>query len=119
MSVEMKWQVDERTIRDCPGNRTELEWRKAVREMEEKLRSHAERCSKCGQSLHGHSKYVVHETQAWLSVDGDLPRNRWGLSANAPTLTVARKLQKFMGPRATIWIRTSQDDRGATYEVLS
>lgn len=47
--------------------------------------------------------YRVTETEDWLPTDSGLPRGRWALAASAPTLAAARKIQKFLGPRATVW----------------
>ena len=103
MSSEMQWQVDERTIRDCPGDRTEVEWRAAVSRLEKELTG-TSRCTTCGQPLHAVEKYQITETESWLPSHARLPRGRWGLSAMTYTLTAAKKLRKFMGPRATIYV---------------
>ena len=117
---EPQWQIDERTIRDCPGGRTEIEWRASVKKLSKALRSRRGRCRTCGQSIGGgFSLYVVKETESWLSGDGDLPRGRWALSADADTLRAANRLKIFMGPRARIWKRISVDEGGsASYEPV-
>src|SRR5581483_6054210 len=110
---EMQWQIDERTIRDCPGNRTEQEWRQAVLELEDKLKGIERHCSKCGQSLNTASfKYVVTETESWLPSCAELPRGRWGLTAHARTIHHAKRLREFMGERATIWVRRDRQPKG-------
>ena len=109
--------VDARTIRDCPGNRTEEEWRAAVRALEEKLQ-HNERCSKCGHEREYSDKYVVTETEGWLPAGNDLPRDRWALSVQTPTLRAARRLRRFMGSRAVIWVRTGREKNSTTYEKV-
>ena len=113
-----QWQIDEVTIRDCPGNRTEVEWREAVRALEKKLQGGEGHCSKCGQSLANDNRYHISETKAWLPCDGDLPRNRWALSAHTSTLKAARAMQKFMGKRAVIWVRTKREGQSTTYRQL-
>lgn len=117
---EMQWQIDERTIRDCPGNRTEAEWREAVRQLEAKLRGKDRCCSKCGQTV-GESafKYVVTETESWLPSFAKLPRDRWGLITHARTIHHAKKLREFMGKRATIWVRRERQPKsgGTAYKL--
>ena len=110
--MAMQWEVDERTIRDCPGGRTEVEWREAVRSLEASVQV-AARCHSCGQSLHTVKKYRVTETEEWLPSRAGLPRGRWGLSATAYTLAGAKKLKALMGPRATIWASHEKNGRGS------
>jgi ribosomal protein S27AE len=113
-----KWQIDERTIRDCPGNRTELEWKAALHEMETRLQGKDTTCSKCGQSICASHKYAVTETEEWLPGKSDLPRGRWGITLYAPTLRAARQLQKFMGQRASIWVRTKVEGNSSSYRKV-
>jgi DNA repair exonuclease SbcCD ATPase subunit len=117
-SSELQWQIDERTIRDCPGNRTELEWKVAVGQLEERLQGHDKTCPTCGQSIQASHKYNVTETEEWLPSKSDLPRGRWALHAHTPTLRAARILQRFMGPRATVWVRTEIEGNSSSYKKV-
>jgi hypothetical protein len=114
----MKWEVDAETIRDCPGDRTEVEWRIAVREKQAELQGPSTTCQACGQEIAKSHKYIVTETEEWLPASADLPRGRWALSAHLPTLAAAREMQRFMGPRATVWIQTARKNNSATYRQL-
>jgi ribosomal protein L34E len=73
--MTMQWEIDERTIRDCPGGRTEVEWREAARKLEKEVQG-TSRCHTCGQSLREVEKYRVTETEEWLPAKCDLPRGR-------------------------------------------
>jgi len=118
---EMQWQIDERTVRDCPGNRTEAEWREAVIRRAEKLNGQKS-CSKCKQEISTSGmRYYVTETESWLPSGTSepksykpLPRGRWAQHASARTLSIARKLREFMGKRATIWERCKRQPKGGT-----
>jgi hypothetical protein len=111
-------QFDERTVRDCPDNRTELEWKEAVNELEARLQGHDKTCPTCGQSIQASHKYNVTETEEWLPGKSDLPRGRWALHAHTPTLRAARILQRFMGPRATVWVRTEIEGNSSSYKKV-
>jgi hypothetical protein len=111
-------EIDARTIRDCPNGMTEFEFKTAVAALEKKLNTKHERCSKCGHSLGGRSKYVITETPEWLGSDAKLPRSRWAVHTKAHTLRDARQFQRLLGPKAVIWVRESLQENGATYKKL-
>lgn len=113
---EMPWERDRRTVRDCPGNRTENEWRAAVQELADKLAKGHNHCLTCGQSIDTHAPFHVSETEEWLPGNTGLPRGRWALSARAFTIKAAKQLQEFMGPRAKIWVRTRVEGNSTSYE---
>jgi hypothetical protein len=113
-----QWKIDEETIRDCPGDRTEIEWKKAVADLERTLHGDGKACSKCGQHLAVSHKYMVTETASWMPGDAKLPRGRWAVSAYAATLVNARMLQRLMGQRATVWIMTKCEERSTSYRRL-
>ena len=115
--MAMQWEVDRRTVRDCPGGRTEDEWREAIRSLEKSVQG-VSHCHACGQELHAAKKYRVTETEEWLPSECDLPRGRWALSASACTLAGAKKLKAFMGSRATIYVMAKHEN-SATYKLLS
>jgi hypothetical protein len=106
-------------VRDCPGNRTEDEWRNAVWELEAKLRGPDRNCKCCGNWIGLSDRYVVTETESWMPSESKLPRGRWGLRVHAATLKGARRLQRFLGPRATIFRMTERIGTGASYAPLS
>ena len=113
---EMPWETAARTVRDCPGGRTEVEWREAVRDVEKSVNGRSEACPACGGVRTVHQRYVITETENWMPADAGLPRNRWARSAHSGTLAGARKLRRFFGSRSVIWIRVSQHDNSASYE---
>lgn len=114
---EPQWRIDARTIRDCPGGRTEDEWWRDVRALEEKLSKGAGHCPTCGASrLSRFAPYIVTETEAWVPSESDLPRQRAPIHVHAYSYHHARTLAAFLGPRATIRARTQEGANSASYE---